>query len=211
MYVDKSIRNYLALIESGEPTPGGGSAASLVSNLGAALTLMTSNFSITKKYFKELDLSIQEKVLKTHNEIQKSIVEFNRFMDEDAKGFASVIRAYNEDISETKEQRKKRLEESYKKALTAPLHCSRECLKLLKLQDTIVEYGNNDTITDVGVGVILVFAALEGCLMSVKINLNYIEDEAYTNEIRSEISNIYKEASTINDCLRGNINNILEI
>ena len=76
---------------------------------------------------------------------------------------------FNEDKIKREEERKKRLEESYKKALITPLKCSRECLKLLKLQKSIVEYGNNETITDVGVGIILVYATLEGCIISVKI------------------------------------------
>lgn len=211
MYVDKSIKNYLKLIESGRPTPGGGSVSSLVSNLGAALTLMTSNFSLDKKYFKELDLSIQEKVKQTHQDIQKSIIKFSELMDEDAKGFASVIKTYKKENFESEEEKKMELEKSYKKALTAPLNCSKECLKLLKLQDTIVEYGNNETITDVGVGVILTYAALEGSLMSVKINLNYIKSEDYTKKIQDEINAIYKEASNINNCLREKINSILEI
>lgn len=210
MYVDQSIRSYLTSIERGDPTPGGGSAAALVSNLGAALTLMTSNFSLDKKYFKELDIAVQEKVIQTHNDIRASIIEFNRFMDEDAKGFASVIKAYNEDVSEDESERKQRIEESYKNALATPLKCSRECLRLLKLQDTIVEYGNNDTITDVGVGVILVYAALEGCLMSVKINLNYIEDEIYTSALRREIDSIYNESSTVYSCIRSKIDDILD-
>ena len=211
MYVDESIRSYLNSIERGDPTPGGGSAASLVSNLGAALTLMTSNFSIDKPYFKKLDSKIQEKVKQTHKDIQESIVKFNHFMDEDAEGFCSVIRAYNEDDYESEEHRKERLEASYKTALTAPLNCSKECLKLLKLQDTIVEYGNNETITNVGVGVILVYAALEGCLMSVKINLNYIKDEGYVKKVKTDIDNIYEQASDINTCLRGKIDDILNI
>lgn len=209
MYVNKSIKDYLDSIEDGEPTPGGGCAAALVSNLGASLTLMTSNFSIDKEYFKELDLDVQEKVKQTHRDIQESIVKFNKFMDEDAEGFCSVIDAYNEDNHESEEERKEDIEGSYKKALSTPLKCSRECLKLLKLQDTIVEYGNNETISDVGVGVILAYAALEGCLMSVKINLNYINDEDYTKKIQNEISDIYKEASDINVCIRGKIDKIL--
>ncbi len=209
MYVDDSIRDYLDLIQSGDPIPGGGSVSSLVSNLGAALTLMTSNFSLDKKYFKELDSNIQEKVKQTDKDIKKSIIKFNNFMDEDAEGFYSVINAYDEDINESEEEKKKRLEESYKKALITPYNCSKECLNLLKLQDTIVEYGNSDTITDVGVGVILAYAALEGCLMSVKINLNYIKDENYIKEIQDDMDNIYKEASIVNDCLREKINTIL--
>lgn len=210
MYVDKSIKNYLNVLQSGQPTPGGGSAASLVSNLGAALTLMTSNLSIDKKYFKELDINIQEKVKQTNKEIKESIIKFSEFMDEDAKGFASVIKTYNEEDFDSDKQREEALEESYKKALATPLKCSKECLRLLKLQDTIVEYGNNETITDVGVGVILAYAALEGCLISVKINLNYINDEKYTNEVFTEINTIYNQAKKLNTCLREKINKILE-
>lgn len=210
MYVDKNIKEYIALVESGEPTPGGGSVAALVSSLGAALTLMTSNFSLDKEYFKELDPTIQGRVRQTHRDIQKSIENFNEFIDEDAEGFASVIDAYNEDKLESEEERKKRLEDSYKTALTTPLRCSRECLKLLKLQDMIVEYGNDETITDVGVGVFLVFAALEGCLISVKINLNYIEDSIYKEKVKDELSDIYKQSITIKNCLADKIEKILD-
>ncbi len=210
MYVDKNIKEYLDLVESGEPTPGGGSVAALVSSLGGALTLMTSNFSVDKEYFKKLDPSIQEKVKQTHKDIKRSMERFNRFIDEDAKGFASVIEVYNEENHESEEHKKIRLEESYKRALSTPLKCSRECLELLKLQDIIVKYGNNQTITDVGVGIILVYAALEGCIISVKINLNYIEDIEYTEKISNEINNIYKESTIIKNCLSEKIDMILE-
>lgn len=209
MYIDISIRDYLDQVESGEPIPGGGSVASLVSSLAGALTLMTSNFSVDKEYFKDLDPSIQEKVKQAHKEIKKSMDRFNEFIDEDAEGFAHVVLAYDEEVVESKEEKKERLEESYKRALWTPLHCIRECLNLLKYQDIIVEYGNSDTITDVGVGVILVYAALEGCLISVKINLNYIDDKSYTKEIEDEISDIHKEASAIKNCLTEKVDGIL--
>ena len=210
MYIDKPIKEYLILVGSGDPTPGGGSVSALVSSLGAALTLMTSNFTLDKEYFKELDPRIQEKVKQSHENIKKSMVKFNQFIDEDAKGFASVIVAYNEDKPESKEEKKNRLEKSYKKALATPLNCSRECLKLLELQDIILEYGNKETVTDVGVGIILVYAALEGCLISVKINLNYIEDLNYKEKIEAEINEIYERSSRIKDCLKDKIDRILE-
>lgn len=107
MYIDRSIREYLNLVESGEPTPGGGSVSALVSSLGDALTLMTSNFSLDKKYFKELDPNIQEKVKQSQKDIQNSIKKFNQYINEDARGFASVIDAYNEDKVESEEEKKK--------------------------------------------------------------------------------------------------------
>lgn len=198
MYIDKSIREYINVVQSGDPTPGGGSVCSLVTSLGGALTLMTSNFSIDRPYFKELKEEVQEKIKKSHDEIKESIERINELIDEDAKGFATVINAYNEkDDSEKEEEKQSRIQESYKKALATPLNCSRECLKMLKLQETFVDYGNKDTITDVGVGVILVYAALEGSLISVKINLNYIDDNDYREKIEKEIKEIYKESTEI--------------
>lgn len=204
MYIDKSIREYITVVQSGDPTPGGGSVCSLVTSLGAALTLMTSNFSIDKKYFKELNEDIQQKVKDDHEAIKASIETLNEFIDEDTKGFAAVINAYNENKkadNENEEENKERIQEGYKKALQTPLNCSRECLKMLKLQETFVKYGNEDTITDVGVGVVLVYAALEGSLISVKINLNYIEDKKYKDDIEKEIKELYKESSAIKEKL----------
>lgn len=210
MYIDKTIKEYLDLVESNEPYPGGGSVASLVSSLGGALTLMTSNFSFDKKYFQELHPDIQEKIRQNHKEIKESMEKFNKFIDEDAEGFASVIEAYNDEKPVSPEEKNKNLQDSYKNALTTPLNCSRECLKLLKLQSAIVEYGNDQTITDVGVGVILVYAALEGCLISVKINLNYLEDKNYKEKIEGEIKNIYKESTTIKNKLTSKVEEILK-
>ena len=213
MYVDKSIKEYLRVVQSGDPTPGGGSVCSLVSSLGAALTLMTSNLSFDKKYFKELDPSIQEKMKTSHENIDESIGKINNFIDEDAEGFAAVIEEHSKGEGKTeleKEDRKRKLEESYKKALETPLNCSRECLKLLKNQKTIVEYGSDDTITDVGVGVILVYAALEGCVISIKINLKAIDDEEYVSSIEEEINDIYKESSGIKKELVEEVDKIVE-
>ena len=119
VYIDKSIRDYLNLVASGDPYPGGGSVSSLVSSLGGALTLMTSNLSLDKEYFKELDLNIQEKVKQSHEDIKKSIKKFNEFIDADAKGFASVIEAYDEisDIYKSSTIIKDRLREKVTKIL----------------------------------------------------------------------------------------------
>lgn len=209
MYIDKSIKEYLALVASHEPFPGGGSVAALVASLGSSLTVMTANFSFDKKYFKELDPSIQKKMRDRHADIQRSIRRLNRYIDEDAEGFAQVIEAYKKDEKESKKENEERLEKSYREALTAPLKSSRECLEILKAQAVIVEYGNKDTITDVGVGIVLVYAALEGSLMSVKINLAEIEDLDYQEQILIELDYIYNEATTIKNRLHQKIENTL--
>ena len=46
---EKSIREYLELLGSNEPVPGGGAAAALTSAQGAALVMMVANHTIGKK------------------------------------------------------------------------------------------------------------------------------------------------------------------
>lgn len=209
MYVDKSIREYLTLVESGEPFPGGGSVSALVASLGASLSLMTSNLSFDKNYFKKLDAEIQEKVKENHRIIQDSIKKLNQYVDEDAEGFAEVIETYEDKSFENQTEKKDELDKKYKQALTAPLKCSRDCVNILRAQAVIVEYGNEETITDVGVGVVLVYAALEGSLMSVKINLKSIDDEKYISKIKKETNNLCHEATSIKNKLRDKVDHIL--
>lgn len=133
MYIDKSIKEYLDLVESGDPFPGGGSVSALVSSLGGALTLMTSNFSLDKDYFKELDPNIQEKVIQSHKDIKKSMDKFNEFIDEDAEGFACVIEAYNEDKVESEEEKiEDEIKDMYLKSSLIKDYLSKKVVKILE-------------------------------------------------------------------------------
>lgn len=192
MYIAKSLKEYVYDVSSDKSMPGGGSVAALVGSLGGALTNMLMNLTKNKKSFKDLDEEIQEEMLKESKEIDHIIEELNLIIDEDTKAFNSVLEAFKlpKDNDEEKNIRKRAIEEGYKEALSVPLKCMELSLEVMEKQKLFARYGNPGLITDVGIGSILAFSAIESSKLNVMINLNGIEDEEYKKEIDIRVSSI---------------------
>lgn len=211
MYIDKSIREYVSETAGGDPTPGGGSVSALAASLGSALTSMVYNLTKDKKVYRELDEETRNQMDKNFQKIEKSIEKFNNFIDEDTKAFDDVMKAFKMDkeTDEEKEKRSQAIQAGYKKALELPLECARECKAVLEGQDAFAANGNINAITDVGVGVLLVYTGLEGALLNVSINLNSIKDEVYKNEKTKEVEKLLKEGKDLKDKLMKKVYNRL--
>jgi len=57
----------------------------------------------------------------------------------------------------------------------------------------LLNKGNPNLVSDVGVGVVLLAGAFDSALMNVDINLNFIKDQGYVTEIRNELEPLKKE------------------
>lgn len=89
-FANDSVRDFLVKLGSGEPTPGGGAAASLSSAMGASLLMMVANHTIGKaKYaeFEELNIRIRD-------EAEVLMERFIEGMDNDADAFKKVSAAF---------------------------------------------------------------------------------------------------------------------
>ena len=203
MYIDMSIKEYVTVTASAEPTPGGGSVSALAGSLGSTLTSMVYNLTRGKKAYKELDELTRNKMDENFQEINKSIERLNHFVDEDTRAFDDVIKAFkmSKETDEEKQNRTEAIQLGYKKALEIPLQCAKECKKVLELQEAFAENGNVNAITDVGVGALLAYTGLEGSLLNVSINLNSIKDKVYKDEKRKEVEVILKEGKDLKDKL----------
>lgn len=197
MFIDKSVKEYVSCVASGDPTPGGGSVAALTGSLGGALTSMVKNLTVGKKAFEELDGEIRDKLLTNSKRIEELIEELNHIVDEDTKAFDGVMQAFKlpKETEEEKLARSKAIQDGYKLALKVPLVCGEKCLELLRLQDIFAHYGNVNAITDVGVGTLLAYAGLEGALFNVTINLNSIKDQDFKDEISAKVESMLKEGN----------------
>lgn len=201
MYIDKSLKEYIEVTASGEPTPGGGSVSALAGSLGSALTSMVYNLTKDKKSYRELDEKLQDQMDRNFKAIQKSIEKLNHFVDEDTKAFDDVMKAFKmaKETAEEKEKRNQAIQAGYKKALELPLECAKECKTVLELQKAFAAHGNINAITDVGVGALLVYTGLEGALLNVSINLNSIKDEEYREEKRKEVEELLKTGKELKE------------
>lgn len=201
MLRDKTVTEFIQEVISDNPTPGGGSVAALVGSIGGALTNMVGNLTIGKKIYDGVPEDAKAKMEANQAEIGKLVASLTALIDEDSTAFDGVMKAFKlpKETDEEKQARSSAIQEGYKEALEVPLRCSRECLKVLELQDVFAEYGNVNAITDVGVGTLLAYSGLEGALFNVTINLKSIKDEDYRREIESTVNSLLNQGKELKD------------
>jgi formiminotetrahydrofolate cyclodeaminase len=201
MFIEKSLRQYIADVASNEPTPGGGSVSALVGSLGGALTNMVSNLSVGKKAYEELSDEIKNEMAASNEEVEKIVEVLNNIVDEDTKAFDKVMDAFKlpKETDEEKAARTNAIQEGYKIALEVPLRCAENCLRVLSLQNIFARYGNVNAITDIGVGTLLAYSGLEGALFNVTINLGSLKNEEYKKEITAKVDSILSEGKKLKE------------
>lgn len=202
MLMDLSLNEYLKAVASGDPTPGGGSAAALAGALGAALASMAAGLTVGRKKFAEVDglmRKVQEKTSLNMNKMAE-------FVDKDAAAFDSVMQAYRlpKNTEEEARKRNEEIEKALEFAARVPLETLYAAVATAHLLKNVSEGGNPNAFTDAAVGVELLMAAATGAYANVRINLADISDE---NPRKAEVA---KEADELMADIRAQANAIRE-
>ena len=195
MYINEPMKQYLDDAASGEPTPGGGSVAALVGALGTALTSMVCNFTVGKEKYKD----VEEEVAEILSKAEALRGDLSELMQADTEAYGKVGEAYGmpRKTSKQKKARTAAFQEALKGALEVPLKATMCCYDVLKLNQPLVDKGNTNLISDVGVAVALAEAALHSAAMNVEINLAFIKDEEFCQEIRGKLDPVVAESTKI--------------
>ncbi len=180
MYLDRPLKDFLLDTFSKTPTPGGGSVAALTGALGASLLGMAANYTVNKKKFKSVEGRIKE-ILK---ELEEKREKFSQLIREDIDAYQnfSKVLAMPKNTSEEKEARAQALQSSLKEATRVPLTTASVSFRLIEIAYELSSKSNPNLISDVGVGVILAWAALESAALNVKINLSRVKDSSFVEE-----------------------------
>ena len=192
MYIDEPLKKYLDEAASGASTPGGGSVAALAGALGAALTSMVCNFTVGKKKYADVEAEVSQ-ILSEAEELRAKLQDL---MVEDTQAYGQVSAAYGmpRETAEEKAARSEAIQKALKVAMQAPLEAAVCCHRVLKLNEPLVEKGNQNLISDVGVAVLLAESAMRSAILNVEINLSYIKDEKLCQETREKLRPMMAEA-----------------
>ncbi len=192
MYIDEPLKKYLDEAASGASTPGGGSVAALAGALGAALTSMVCNFTVGKKKYADVEAEVSQ-ILSEAEELRAKLQDL---MVEDTQAYGQVSAAYGmpRETAEEKAARSEAIQKALKVAMQAPLEAAVCCHRVLKLNEPLVEKGNQNLISDVGVAVLLAESAMRSAILNVEINLSYIKDEKLCQETREKLRPMVAEA-----------------
>ncbi|WP_425449436.1 cyclodeaminase/cyclohydrolase family protein [Dethiothermospora halolimnae] len=201
MLMDLTAKEFVADVASKKPAPGGGSVAALVGSLGAALTTMVGNLTIGRKAYDKLTEEQQKQLDENFKKVEGLVERLNELVDEDTTSFNGVMKAFKmpKETEEEKKARSKAIQEATKEALEVPLDTAIQCLEVLKLQKVFALYGNQNAITDAGVGALLAYAGLEGALFNVKINLGSIKDSEYVEVKNKKCEEMLKEGNQLKE------------
>jgi len=182
------LRQFCNETLSDSPAPGGGSVAALMGALGASLGGMVANLSAGKrgwddklKYFS--DWAVKAQQLKD---------ELLFLVDEDTAAFKKVIDAFAlpKESAEEKATRSAAIESATKYAAEVPLKVMETASKSYQLLSEMVEKGNPNSISDVGVGALATRACVEGAALNVRINLGQLKDEKFKSALVEKVRKI---------------------
>ena len=181
MMTDKSCKEFLDLLASNAPVPGGGGASAIVGALGMALGSMVGNLTLGKKKYADVQEDIKELLIKADS-LQKELMSL---VEKDAEVFEPLSKAYGlpKDTEEEKLNRDKVMEDALKLACSVPLQIMETSLKAIALHEEFAAKGTRIAISDVGVGVLFCKSAMLGGSLNVFINTKLMKDRAYAGEI----------------------------
>ncbi|HOJ12725.1 MAG TPA: cyclodeaminase/cyclohydrolase family protein [Clostridiales bacterium] len=187
----KSCKEFVNILASKEPVPGGGGASALVGSIGMALGSMVGNLTLGKKKYENYQDDIKNILEKAKN-LQQELLEL---VEKDAEVFEPLSKAYGlpKNTEEEKGKRDAIMEEALKIACSVPLEIMRTSLKAIELHEELAVKGTKLAISDVGVGVLFCKAALMGASLNVFINTKLMKDREYAVKINNEAKNMLEE------------------
>lgn len=162
MYKDSPIKEYLNDLAAKLPAPGGGSASALTAALAVALISMVANFTIGKPKYKQYEEEIKSILEKS----EKLRGELLNLVDLDVVAYKS---------------------KNIKDCLDVPFMICRLCGEAIKLCPPLLQKGNVNLISDVGVAAVLLESAFVSAYFNVDINLKAFTDKELARDMKKEL------------------------
>ena len=191
------MKDFLNVLASKEPVPGGGGACGYVAAVGMALGNMVLSLTTGKKKYAEYQEEIEELIVKA-GDITNRLYEC---MDKDAKAFKPLSEAYGlpKDTEEQLEHRNKVMENALLIASEAPLSMMELIVEAIKLIDRISVIGSRLAISDAGVGITMCEAAMKGASLNVFINTKLMKDTETAEELNTRTDALLIEGNELAD------------
>lgn len=183
MMTDMNMNEFLEVLSSSAPVPGGGGACGYVAAVGMSLGSMVANLTTGKKKYAEYQEEI-EKIITEAKTITKELAEC---MDKDAVSFEPLSKAYGlpKNTDEEIAYREEVMEKALVTASEAPLLMMETIYRALKVLERLAVIGSRIAISDVGVGVQMCKAAVNGASLNVYINTKMMKNTDIAEEMNT--------------------------
>ena len=182
----------MEVLSTKAPVQGGGGASALVGAIGTALGNMVGSLTVGKKKYADVEadiIALKEKA----DALQK---EFLRLVEEDAKVFEPLSKAYGmpKETEEEKAEKARVMEIVLKDACLVPMEIMRKCCEALDIIEEYAQKGSVIAISDAGCAAVMCKAAMESAALNVYVNTKMMNDRKIAETMNLEVQgmlNVY--------------------
>ena len=153
-FTQNTCRDFVEVLASSAPVPGGGGAAALVGAIGTALGNMVGSLTVGKKKYADVEDEIIALKHKCDG-LQKALLDQ---VPADAEGFEPLAKAYG--IPKDDPNRDKVLEEATIVACAVPMKIMELCCEAIDAIAVFAAKGSRLAVSDAGCGAVCCKAAL---------------------------------------------------
>ncbi|GJM43964.1 MAG: hypothetical protein DHS20C21_08060 [Gemmatimonadota bacterium] len=212
MLADRTVADFADELSSSSPAPGGGSVASLLGSLSAALSAMVASLTVGKKGYEEHEQSMKDVGL----EAQSLKDAFREDIDRDTDSFNDLYAAMKMKRKTPQEiaARDAAMLAATKAATEIPLGVLERTVRAAELAAIVARDGNRNSLSDAGVAALAAQGCAEGAYYNVLINLDGLPDPGWAAKIRARATQALAEVGSITrkvgDDVRGALERALE-
>ncbi len=188
-----TCEEFVDVLASKAPVPGGGGASALVGAIGMALGNMVGSLTVGKKKYADVEadiVALKEKATALQ-------ADFLRLVEADAEAFEPLAKAYGmpRETEEEKAEKARVMAIVLKDACAVPMEIMEKCCEAIDVIEEFAAKGSALAISDAGVGVVFCKAALLGASLNVFIYTKSMADKEYAASLNEKADKMIADYS----------------
>ena len=189
----ETCREFVKVLSSDAPAPGGGGAAALVGAIGTALGNMVGSLTVGKKKYAD----VQDEILALKarcDELQKKLLDQ---VEADEVNFLPLAKAYG--IPKDDPNRDTIMEEATIIACSTPMAIMELCCQAIDCIAVFAAKGSRLAVSDAGCGAVCCKAALQAASLNVFINTKSLKNRETAEAMNAKANEMLTKYCAIAD------------
>ena len=188
-----NCREFVTVLASDAPAPGGGGAAALVGAIGTALGNMVGSLTVGKKKYAD----VQDEIIELKAKCDALQTELLNQVEADEVNFLPLAKAYG--IPKDDPNRDAIMEEATIIACSTPMKIMELCCEAIDCIAVFAAKGSRLAVSDAGCGAVCCKAALQAASLNVFINTKGMKNREIAEEMNAKALSMMAEYGAIAD------------
>ncbi|MGN0286118.1 MAG: cyclodeaminase/cyclohydrolase family protein [Atopobiaceae bacterium] len=204
---DLTLDEFVDVLGSKAPVPGGGGASAATASVGVALGQMVANLTTGKARYADA----QPRIDALLPQLQQARDRLLDLADEDARAFEPLARAYRmpHDTAQRQAARDAALQGALAGACETPLAIMESACEALGLVNELARIGSRLAVSDAGAAAAILGASLRAASLNVFVNERSMQDRDQAQCYRSRANALLQKGCSLADDTFGYVERML--